>query len=103
MHPAAAPVEIATGFSRQQVVVRPGDEVANLLAVAQPLLPLIKGLFHLPIILAGAPDLVPALFLQERTRPLGEVSAPMMLGVPRAAVDLDLLSRRKFPAILADV
>ena len=54
VHPAAAPVKIATGFSRQQMIVGAGDKVTNLLGIVQRGLPSLEKLFHFPIIVTGA-------------------------------------------------
>src|SRR5580765_3421027 len=103
MHPAAAPVEVATRFRREQMVESADDQMAHFLRVADLLAALVESLFHLPIVIAGAFDLVPALLLKERTGPLGEIAAPVMIRVPRAAMDFNLLRRRIFAQILADV
>src|SRR5689334_9548572 len=63
----------------------------------------IKVLLYLPIIIAGAFYLVPALFLQEGAGPLGEIAAPVMFCVPSAPMHFYLLLGRIFAQILGYV
>src|SRR5688572_16831913 len=93
MHPATAPVKIAARLRRQQMIVGLHDERADFVGVRQLVGLRVKFLLHLPVVSAGVLEFVPALLLQERTGPLREVAAPMMLGVPRTAMHLHLLRR----------
>lgn len=103
MHPAAAPVKIAARLRRQQMIVGLHDERADFVGVRQ-LVGLRSELFlHPPVVIAGVLEFVPALLLQERAGPLREVAAPMMLRVPRAAMHLHFLRRRKTIQIFADM
>src|SRR5438477_13168742 len=85
------------------MVVSAGDKMTNLLGVIQRALRLVEELFHLPIIITGAPHFIPAFFLQQRACPLREIPAPMALRIPGAAMDFDFLGRRKSPQIFTDV
>src|SRR5437762_2409522 len=82
VHPAAAPVKVATGFGGQQVIVRADDELPNVVRLANGGATLVERLLHLPVVITRAPHLVESLLLQQRTGPLREVAAPVMLRVP---------------------
>src|SRR6185369_13997679 len=103
VHPAAAPVKVATGLGGQEMIVDANEEVANSLRVCRRARLLVESFFHLPVVIARAPHLVETLFLQQRTGPLREVAAPVMLRVPRAAMHLHLLHRRKAPEVFTEM
>lgn len=103
MHPAAAPIKIAARLRRQQMIVGLHDERTDFVGVRQLVGLRVEFFLHLPVVSAGVFEFVPALLLQKRTGPLREVAAPMMLGVPRAAMHLHLLRRREAPQVFADV
>src|ERR1039458_2045695 len=85
------------------MIERVDDQLTDLLRVGNRRLMLVKGPFHLPVVFTGAPHFVPPLLLQQRTCPLGEVAAPVVLGVPRARMDVHFLLGRIFLQVLADV
>src|SRR5208282_5773534 len=103
MHPPASPIEVATGLGHEQMIERARDQMANLLWVSQPALALVETPLQLPVILTGAPHLIPSLFLQERSGPLCKVAAPVVLGVPRAWMHVHFLRGRILLQVLADV
>ena len=60
MDPAAAPIEVAAGLRGQQMIVSARDQVADFFGIACGMAVLIKRLFHLPVIVAGAAQFVPS-------------------------------------------
>src|SRR5262249_25139657 len=103
MNPPAAPIEVATGFCDQQVIEGARDKVANLFGVVQCRLTLIEEFFHLPKIVTGTANFIPALFLKQRAGPLRKVTTPMMLGIPSATMHLDFFGWRKSAEILTNM
>src|ERR1039458_1081592 len=85
------------------MIERADDQLSNFLRVGEFHLALVEFPLHLPVIFTGAPHFVPPLLLQERPGPLDELAAPMVLGVPRAGIDLDLFLGWIFLQVLADV
>src|ERR1035438_1291812 len=79
------------------------DHLANPLRVGQPALALVEGPLHLPVVVTGAPHLIPPFLLQERAGPLHEITAPVVLGVPRPRINVHLFRGRILLQVLAEV
>src|ERR1035438_6625528 len=85
------------------MIERADDQIAHLLRVAQAALALIESPLHLPIIVAGAPHFVPPFLLEERAGPLRKVPAPLVLGVPRARIDVHFFDGWILLQVLTDM
>src|SRR5581483_6224966 len=90
MHPTAAPIEVATGFGGKNMVVCSRDEMPHLFPVVHLLATLFERSLRAFVVRAGVADFFQPFLLQERSTPLDKVVPPMMLGIPRAAMHLDL-------------